>query len=100
MADAGVVRDANRLPWLEPYRTPPRKKSNRRAGLTGAIGAAGLGAVLTLLARDMVPEPAPEPSTEVSVTLPAPVDMQPQIVLPPLHVSETPVAVAKPTPSF
>ena len=41
MADAGVVRDANRLPWLEPYRAPPRKKSNRKTGLTAIIGAIG-----------------------------------------------------------
>lgn len=100
MADAGVVRDANRLPWLEPYRTPPRNKSNRKTGLTAVIGAIGLAAVVTLLTRDMIPLPAAEPSREASVILPAPADMQPQIVLPPLHVSETPVVVATPTPSF
>ena len=100
MADAGVVRDANRLPWLEPYRTPPRNKSNRKTGLTAVIGAIGLAAVVSLLTRDMIPLPAAEPSREASVILPAPADMQPQIVLPPLHVSKTPVVVATPTPSF
>lgn len=100
MADAGVVRDANRLPWLEPYRAPPRKKSNRRTGLTALIGAIGLAAVVTLLTRDMIPLPEAGPTKEASVILPAPADMQPQIVLPPLHVSEAPVAVEKPTPSF
>ena len=58
MADAGVVRDANRLPWLEPYRAPPRKKSNRSAGVAAAIGAIGLAAVVTLLIRDVPLLPA------------------------------------------
>ena len=100
MADAGVVRDANRLPWLEPYRTPPRKKSNRKTGLKAVLGAAGLAAVVTLLNRDMAPEPTAEPTSEARVILPAPVDMQPQIVLPPLHISVAPVESAKPTPVF
>ena len=100
MADAGVVRDVNRLPWLEPYRKPARKKSNRKTGLTAAIGAVGLAAVVTLLTRDVDRQPTPGPSSAASVTLPAPVDMQPQIVLPQLHFSEPPAEVAKPTPSF
>lgn len=90
MADAGVARDPGRLPWLEPYRAPvSHKPSNRRSGLTAAIGAVGLAAVLVLLTRDMVPladEPVAAP--EASVVLPAPEEMQPQIVLPPL-VTET-----------
>ena len=100
MADAGVVRDANRLPWLEPYRAPPRNKSNRKTGLTAVIGAVGLAVVVTFLTRDLIPMPATEPASEASVTLPAPVDMQPQIVLPPLHFSEPPIELAKPTPDF
>jgi hypothetical protein len=56
--------------------------------------------VVTLLARDVNRELATEPSSEASVTLPAPVDMQPQIVLPPLDKSETPIEAARPTPSF
>ncbi len=96
MADAGVMRDANRLPWLEPYRAPPRKKSNRKSGVATAIGAIGLVAVVTLLTRDMIPLPATETSREARITLPAPSDMQPQIVLPPLHVREMPIEVARP----
>ena len=80
MADAGVVRDANRLPWLEPYRAPPRNKSNRRPGVATAIGVVGLAAVVALLTRDMIPMRATEPPGEARVTLPAPADMQPQIV--------------------
>ena len=53
MADAGVVRDGNRLPWLEPYRSPKRtKKSNRRPGAAAAIGAIGLAGIVTFLMRD------------------------------------------------
>ena len=95
MADAGAVRDPGRLPWLEPYRAPPRSKSNRRAGLTAAIGAIGLAAVVTLLTRDMIPMPAlDEPTPQASVVLPAPADLQPGIVLPPLDVG-APDAIAE-----
>jgi hypothetical protein len=87
MADAGVVRD--RLPWLEPYRAQPRKRSNRKAGAAAAIGAAGLATVLTLLMRDAPFFPtADEASPQASIVLPEPADMQPQIVLPPLEVHE------------
>lgn len=82
MADAGVSRD--RLPWLEPYRAAPRKKSNRRAGAAAAIGAAGLAGILTVLLRDAPLLPADEPVPQATIVLPAPADMQPQIVLPPL----------------
>ena len=86
MADVGAVRDSNRLPWLEPYRAPPRTKSNRRAGAAAAIGAAGLAGVVTLLMRDaQLFPPADEAMPQASVVLPAPADMQPQIVLPPLE---------------
>jgi hypothetical protein len=100
MADAGAVRDPGRLPWLEPYRAPPRKLSNRRAGTSAAIGAVGLAAVVTLLTRDM---PAlwdsEEPAAQATVVLPAPVDLQPQIVLPPLEMKAEPagpVATSQP----
>ena len=94
MADAGVVRDANRLPWIEPYRAPPRKKSNRRAGVTAFIGAIGLAAVVTLLMRDgpLIPV-SNEPLPQASVVLPAPEDMQPQVILPPLRSESEPAAV-------
>lgn len=100
MADAGVVRDANRLPWLEPYSASHRKKSNRKAGLTAVIGLVGLAAVVTLLTRDMISLPSTEPTREAHVTLPAPADMQPQVILPPLDVSEAPIETVKPTPNF
>ena len=89
MADAGVARDPGRLPWLEPYRAPPRNKSNRSAGAAAAIGAVGLVAVLTLLMRDAPIFPAQESAApQASVVLPAPADMGPQIILPPLAVRE------------
>lgn len=92
MADAGVARDPGRLPWLEPYRAPARKPSNRRSGVTAAIGAIGLAAVVVLLTRDMVPASASEEvAPQASVVLPAPEDLQPQIVLPALEAKEPPV---------
>ena len=89
MADAGVARDPGRLPWLEPYRAPPRKKSNRSPGAAAAIGTAGLAAVLTLLLRDapILPETAP-PAPQASVVLPAPAEMQQPILLSPLAVPQ------------
>jgi len=98
MADLGVVRDAGRLPWLEPYHAPVgKKKSNRRPGAAAAIGAIGLAAIVTLLMRDAPMFPvAEEPAPQASVVLPAPADLQPQIVLPALEkheqVAATPVA--------
>ena len=91
MADAGVLPDPGRLPWLEPYRAPAnRKPSNRRSGLTAAIGAVGLAAVVVLLTRDMVPlAEDPISAPEASVVLPAPEDLQPQIVLPALEAQGT-----------
>jgi hypothetical protein len=92
MADAGVARDPGRLPWLEPYRTPAGKPSNRRSGVTAAIGAVGLAAVVVLLTRDMIPQAAEQPAApEASVILPAPEDLQPQIILPPLVEREAAV---------
>ncbi|HEY0629187.1 MAG TPA: SPOR domain-containing protein [Sphingomicrobium sp.] len=100
MADAGVVRDPGRLPWLEPYRAPPRKASNRRAGVTAAIGAVGLAAVIVLLTRDMIPVPAAETEApQASVVLPAPVDLQPEIVLPPLESHEAPAQIEQAEPA-
>jgi hypothetical protein len=92
MADVGVARDPGRLPWLEPYRTPTRKKkSNRRPGVAAAVGAIGLVAVVTLLNRDIIPMPAAPEAPQASVVLPAPADLQPQIVLPQLDTEEQPV---------
>ena len=95
MADAGVARDPGRLPWLEPYRAPARKPSTRRSGLTAVIGAIGLAAIVTLLTRDMVPlAEDQEEAPEASVVLPAPEDLQPQIILPPLEVAAGPAVAA------
>ncbi|MFL6777663.1 MAG: hypothetical protein ACJ8E8_01315 [Sphingomicrobium sp.] len=98
MADSGVARDAGRLPWLEPYRAPSGKKSNRRPGVAAAIGAIGLAAVVTLLNRDMIPMPAAPEAPQASVILPAPVDLQPQVVLPPLE-AKAPVETAAQEPA-
>jgi hypothetical protein len=67
--------------------------------MSAVIGLAGLAAVVVLLTRDMIPLPAAESPPEARVTLPAPSDMQPQIVLPPLHVSQPPTEVAKAEPA-
>ena len=100
MADAGVMRDPGRLPWLEPYRAPARKKSNRRSGMTAAIGAIGLAGIVTFLTRDMIPAAIEEPEAPAaSIVLPAPEDLQPQIVLPPLEVAPEPVKISTVEPA-
>ena len=93
MADAGVARDPGRLPWLEPYRAPTGKPSNRRSGVTAAIGAVGLAGGVNPLTRNMNPSaPEQEAVPEARVVLPAPEDLQPQIMLPPLEASPGPAA--------
>lgn len=101
MADVGVARDPARLPWLEPYRAPPRNKSNRRPGVAAAIGVVGLAAVFTFLTRDLIPLPTTveETAPQASVALPAPVDMQPQIVLPPLNAGDKRTEIAAREPA-
>ena len=100
MADAGVARDPGRLPWLEPYRAPSRKASNRRSGIAAAIGAAGLAVILTLLMRDGPILPTEEPVVpQASVVLPAPVDLQPQVVLPALSAPQPVIEPAAQAPS-
>lgn len=99
MAEAGVSPDPGRLPWLEPYRPPSRKRSNRRAGIGALVGLAGLTAVVALLGRDMMPSmPAEEDAPVASVVLPAPSDLQPTIMLPPLLARNEPQAVRSPAP--
>jgi hypothetical protein len=97
MADAGVVRDGNRLPWLEPYRAPSRKKSNRRPGAAAAIGAIGLAGIVAFLMRDAPIMPtAAVPMPQASIVFPAPVEMQPSIVLPALESHEHAIVAAPP----
>jgi hypothetical protein len=82
MADAGVLKAGDRLPWLEPYRPPSRRPSNRKAGLAGMAGVAGLAAIATLLAVWIAPLPdrSAEPSAEV-------------LLPPPSMIRDDPVAV-------
>jgi hypothetical protein len=82
MADAGVLKAGDRLPWLEPYRPPSRRPSNRKAGLAGMAGVAGLAAIATLLAVWIAPLPdrPAEPSAEV-------------LLPPPSMIRDDPVAV-------
>jgi hypothetical protein len=78
MADAGVLRAGERLPWLEPYRPPSRRPSNRKAGIAAIVGAIGLGGVATLLALRIVPFPQGpgQPTAEVALP-PAMIKLEP-----------------------
>lgn len=94
MADAGVARDPGRLPWLEPYRAPQRRTSNRRTGFATLMGVGGLCAVVALLVGDLVPGASDQEPTlpQTRIVLPAPAELQPEIVLPPLRSREAPPA--------
>ena len=70
MADAGVLRAGDRLPWLEPYRPPSRRPSNRSAGLAAVVGIAGLAGIATLLAVRIVPLPETPAEPTAQVALP------------------------------
>ena len=73
MADTGVLKAGDRLPWLEPYRPPSRRPSNRSSGLAAVVGVAGLAGIATLLVVRIMPAPdAPaEPSAEVLLPPPS-----------------------------
>ena len=86
MADAGVLRAGDRLPWLEPYRAPPRKSSNQSARLAAAIGIVGLAGVATLLATRIMPLPQ------------SPVEPSAEVALPPAMIKLEPVPVPLVTP--
>ena len=90
MAEAGVLRAGDRLPWLEPYRPPSRRPSNRSVGFAAIIGVAGLAGIAALLAMKIVPlnEAPAEPTAEVLLP-PAMIKLEPVLV--PL---ETPVETA------
>lgn len=85
MADAGVLRAGDRLPWLEPYRAPKRKTSNRKAGFAALVGVAGLAGVATMLAVGVVRLPDIEQRPTAEITLPPPAATTPEPV-------QTPVA--------
>ena len=102
MADAGVIKAGDRLPWLEPYRPPSRRPSNRSAGLAAVLGVAGLAGIATLLAVRIMPMPdAPaEPSAEVVLPPPAMIkdDLVPsRSVAPSEAPSVQPVEASRPT---
>ena len=91
MADAGVLRAGDRLPWLEPYRPPSRRPSNRSAGFAAIVGVAGMAGVATLLAVRILPLPdASQPSAEV--VLPPPSEIKAEPVPQPLVEAEEPTA--------
>jgi hypothetical protein len=93
MADAGVLRAGDRLPWLEPYRPPSRRPSNRKAGIAAMVGVAGLAGIATLLAVRIMPMPgAPaEPSAEVLLPPPSMIKDEPMPSPLAVEASETPV---------
>jgi len=84
MADAGVLKAGDRLPWLEPYRPPSRRPSNRSAGLAAIVGVAGLAGIATLLTVRIMPISDAPAETSAEVLLPPPSMIKPDAVPPPL----------------
>jgi hypothetical protein len=106
MADAGVLRAGDRLPWLEPYRPPSRKSFNRKAGVAAAIGAAGLAGIASLLVvRLTPPTDTAEPSAAIALPpamiklepTPAPLEAQPEVSVVQQSASDRPsIATRRP----
>lgn len=84
MANAGVLKAGDRLPWLEPYRPPSRRPSNRKAGLAAVAGVAGLAGIAALLAARIMPLPGSPAEPSAEVVLPPPSMIKDEIVLPPV----------------
>jgi len=96
MANAGVLKAGDRLPWLEPYRPPSRRPSNRRAGLATSLGVAGLAGIAMLLAVRLLPLPGPTVDPSAEVVLPPPSMIKDEIVLPPLVAQVEPAPIEQP----
>lgn len=71
MDQAIGVKDAGRLPWLEPYRPPTSPKGGKRSAYL-ATGVAALAAAVAVIS--MRPA-ADEPLPQAQIVLPAPQDM-------------------------
>jgi hypothetical protein len=94
MADAGVLKDSGRLPWLEPYRAPEQKRKHNRGGPI-AVAVIALVALFSLfLWRDAPRFQADDPTPQTTVAMPTPADMQSQAVLPPIAPPAETVAAA------
>jgi len=70
MANAGVLRAGDRLPWLEPYRAPTRKTSNRKAGIAAFAGLVGLAGIATVLATRLVSQSQDVAAPTAQIALP------------------------------
>jgi hypothetical protein len=90
MAEAGAIRAGDRLPWLEPYRPPSRKPSNRKSGLAATIGVAGLIGIAAVLTSSVAP-PSEGQAPATHIVLPPPSTMQPQPAAPVLTTKPQPV---------
>jgi hypothetical protein len=92
MADAGVMRAGDRLPWLEPYRAPPKENTARRSfHLIAAAAVALAGGSSWLMVRQAEAPADPAINPQSTVALPAPVDLQPQVAPPPLTTTAPPI---------
>ena len=71
MAEAVLVKESDRLPWLAPYRAPARQKRSRLAGFAAIAAVAGAGlASLVLLPRPGVNVPQSMPQTRIELPNP------------------------------
>jgi hypothetical protein len=70
MSEGVLVKDSDRLPWLEPYRAPREPKGRRFAGMAAIVGLALAGGSSVLVLRQEpaeVPPPAmPRANVEFS----------------------------------
>lgn len=84
MSEAVMVKDSDRLPWLESPRRPPTRGIARTIAATGVAAMAVAGAASLILFRQQPVEapPAPMPVPMATLTLPQPAVEQPQAIEP------------------
>lgn len=84
MSEAGMVKDSDRLPWLETPPAQPSRSSVRRVAGVGVAALAVAGAASLILFRQLPVEspPSPMPMPMARLELPQPVTVQPEAVEP------------------
>ncbi|MBA3666575.1 MAG: hypothetical protein H0W65_02475 [Sphingomonas sp.] len=99
MADAGVLKEGDRLPWLEPYRAPVEAKAGRGKALAaaGLIAIAGVSSSSVVrMANVTTEQPAPAVPPQASVLLPAPDAMKLDVPIMPIKVQVVPAPARGP----
>ena len=97
MADAGVVRDGDRLPWLEPYRAPAMSKPRGPRVALVAAALISVAAALSIPALRTADVPADQPASPPQVSMPLAAPDAMQLDVPEVPVTASADAVVEPS---